>query len=140
MAIAACLLAVQILTGAGGTTGEVAEAHWRAPVGVAVDADGRMYVDGARVDTLEIHRGQIVYWKKRDPAGGDLVVQFERKLFHRRNRVRVRLTEDGKSRFLRVSAHARLRMYFGNPEKGFSPETAAPNSLRIRVIAPPETK
>lgn len=114
-----------------------AGADWRGPLHVGVSRDGGMFVDNRRVDTLSVHRGQIVYWEKRDPAGPDLTVQFERTLFHKRNRVRVTITDDGRARSVRVSQSARMRVYFGNPEKGFDTGTAAPNSMQIKVIPPP---
>jgi hypothetical protein len=114
-----------------------AESDWREPLHVGVARDGGMFVDNGRVDTLSVHRGQIVYWEKRDPAGPDLTVQFERTLFHRRNRVRVTITDHGRARFVRVSQRARMRVYFGNPENGFDTGRAAPNSMQIRVIPPP---
>jgi hypothetical protein len=114
-----------------------AESDWRKPLHVGVTGDGAMFVDDRRVDTLLVHRGQIVYWEKRDPAGPDLTVQFERSLFHKRYRVRVTITEDGRPRFVRVNPLARMRVYFGNPEKGFDAGGAAPNSMQIRVVPPP---
>jgi hypothetical protein len=118
--------------------GDTPDPDWRAPVHVKVDPAGQMFLDGQPVDTLRVYRGQLIYWEKRDPAGVDLTIQFERTLFHKRNRVRVILTESGKARFLRVNDHARQKVYFGNPEKGFDPGRALHNSLQIRVISPPQ--
>jgi hypothetical protein len=110
---------------------------WRLPLHVEVDCGARMFVDGARVDTLAVYRGQIVYWKKRDKAGPDLTVLFGRKLFHPRNPTRVVLTEAGRPRYVRVDDRARMRVYSGTPEKGFVVTEAGLRPLHIRVVPPP---
>jgi len=121
-----------------GARGDTPESDWRAPLHVAVDPEGWMYLDGQPVETLLVYRGQKVYWEKRDLKSADLTIQFERTLFHKRNRVRVILTDSGRPRFLRVNDHVRQRVYFGNPEKGFDTGRALHNSLQIKVIPPPD--
>jgi hypothetical protein len=112
---------------------------WRFPIHVTVDRDSDMYIEGERVDTLLVYRGQIIYFEKHEVSGPDLTVQFERKLFHRRNRVRVILTEEGKPRFVKVDYHARMKVHFGTPEKGFLPDLPAYKNLKIRVVPPPKS-
>lgn len=134
--VTAVSAAAGILLAAPAATG----GHWRDPLHVAVAGDGGVYLDGARVDTLRVHRGQIVRWEKLDPSGPDLTVQFERKLFHARHRVRVTIAGDGKPRFVRVNPRARKRVYFGKPEDGFAGGAGARDSLWIRVVPPPESR
>ena len=133
----ACLVFALALAVSPGARGDTPKSDWRAPLHVQVDPNGLMFLDGQPVDTLLLYRGQKVYWEKQDPNGADLTIQFERSLFHRRNRVRVKLTESGKARFVRVSDRARKKVFFGNPEKGFDRGRAKDNSLRIKVIPPP---
>jgi hypothetical protein len=118
--------------------GSEAAANWRAPLHVEVDRDARMYLDGARVDTLAVYRGQIIYWEKRDKDGPDLTVLFGRKLFHPRHWIRVKITEEGRPRYVRVDDRARMRGYTGTPEKGFVAVRSGLPPLRLRVIPPPE--
>ena len=132
------LTAILTLLSAPEASSDMPESDWRAPLHVAVDPAGQMFLGGQPVDTLLVYKGQKVYWEKRDPNSADLTIQFERALFHRRNRVRVILTDSGKPRFLRVNDHARQRVYFGNPEKGFDTGRALHNSLQIKVLPPPQ--
>jgi hypothetical protein len=111
--------------------------NWRFPLHVQVDRNAMMYMDGDPIDTLHVYRGQIVYFEKHDVSGPDLTIQFERKLFHWRHRIRIVLTEEGKPRFLKVDYRARMKVHFGTPEKGFEPDLPAYANLKIRVIPPP---
>ena len=136
--VAACFFAGVFTAAAEENSGKSDETNWRAPLHVELDRNGSMFLDEVSVDTLLVHRGQKIYWHKRDPAGAELTVQFERKLFHERYRIRLKLTDSGKTRFLRVNGHARMRPYFGNPEKGFNMEKTEGKSLWIRVVPPPD--
>jgi hypothetical protein len=110
---------------------------WRPSLHVEVDRSARIFVDGVRVDTLRVFRGQHIYWEKRDTDGPDLKIQFERKLIRERHPVRVVLSNVGRPGFVRVSPRARMKTYRGTPENGFIDGGRDLPPLRIRVIPPP---
>jgi len=96
-----------------------------------------MYVDGDAVDTLLVYRRQIINWIKRDKGGPDLTIQFERRLFRVRYRLRVVISDAGRPRYTMVNIHARMRVYEGTPENGFVGQLPDISPLLIRVVAPP---
>lgn len=135
-----CLVAGASLTGlvvSAGVSAPPEVESLRAPLHVEVDRMGRMHVDGAAVDTLLVQRRQIIYWEKRDKDGPDLTIQFERRLFRVRYRLRVVISDAGRPRFTMVNIHARMRVYEGTPEKGFVDRVPEDSPLLIRVVAPP---
>jgi hypothetical protein len=134
VAVIALLPIVLVIAGVDSAAAD----NWRPALHVEVDRDARIYLEGARVDTLVVYRGQVIFWNKRDKDGPDLTVLFGRKLFHPRHWMRVKITEEGRPRYVRVDDRARMREYEGTPEKGFVAAKTGLPQLRLRVIPPPE--
>jgi len=106
---------------------------------VQIDRDANVYLDGFRVDTLLVCRRQWIHWEKREPSGPDLAVQFERKLLHPRNPIRVRISTGGKPARVKINIRAHLKTYIGRPCRGFATDPGAARFVYIRVM-PPEAR
>jgi len=112
-------------------------ATWQTPLYVEVDDRANMYVDGARVDTLLVLRRQPVYFQKRDPAGPDLTILFEKRLFHPRHRIQVTLSDVGRPVYRKVDIGANMAVYTGLPKGGFNADLPPYAVLPVRVVPPP---
>lgn len=117
---------------------EASSAGGRQPLFVQVDRHAHVYIDGTRVDTLEVHRRQWVYWATHAPSSPDLSIQFERKLLHPRHRITITVSGGGKPASTKIHIRARPKTYAGRPVKGFAADLPESAVIPIRVVPSPE--
>jgi hypothetical protein len=108
----------------------------RTPLRVQVDRGANLYVDGVLVDTLLVCRRQWIHWEKLDPSDPDLSIQFERKLLHPRNPIRIWISGEGKPAHIRIDPRAHMRLFIGTPGRGFAADLPAHRLVYIRVVPP----
>ena len=108
----------------------------RTTLYVQIDRDANVYLDGVLVDTLLVCRRQWIHWEKHDPSDPDLSIQFERKLLHPRNPVRIRVSGEGKPAGIKIDVRALLKTYSGRPGRGFAENLPGHRVLWLRVVPP----
>jgi hypothetical protein len=130
--------AVWLAWAAGAAATSAGGGDHRTPLRVQVDRDANVYLDGVRVDTLLVCRRQWIHWEKRVPTDPDLSIQFERRLLHPRNPMRVRIASEGKPVHSSVDVRAHMRTYVGRPGEGFAQDVPANRRIYVRVVRPAE--
>jgi len=127
---------VCVIWAAGAAATSAGGGDHRTPLRVQVDRDANLYLDGVLVDTLLVCRRQWIHWEKLDPSDPDLSIQFERKLLHPRNPIRVRISVEGKPPQIKIDARVHLKTYLGRPGAGFAADLPAHRLVYIRVVPP----